>query len=120
MTAVPGAFPANHYGCTVSTPLLFQTPDAFAAYLADAGTFDAGGPDAGSLIDWTTQTLLVMDTNSHDAFTAGTEGNVLVISVGSQCLGTAPVCQVSAFAVPKVTSVDIVSCPAPSTPCTVP
>jgi hypothetical protein len=120
MTAVPGVFPAFDYVCTVSTPLLFQTPDAFAAYLADAGTFDAGGPDAGSLIDWTTQTLLVMDTHSHDAFTAGKEGDVLVISVGSLCLGTAPTCQDAAFAVPKVTSVDIVSCPPPSTPCDVP
>jgi hypothetical protein len=117
---VPAAFPPNDYACNVSTPLLFQTPEAFAAYLADAGTYDAGGPDAGSLVDWTTQSLLVMDTQTSDAITAGIDGDVLVLSVGRYCQGGGAACRDSAFAVPKVTSVEALPCAAPSTPCMAP
>src|SRR5262249_27502592 len=81
----------------------------------DGGSSDGGshGPDAGGLIDWTSQSLLVIGSSSNSAFTAGTEGDALILAEGHYCQGVPPMCEIAAYAVPKVQRIVHESCPAP-------
>jgi hypothetical protein len=120
----PGAETAC--GAAASGPLLFQTPGQYETFeqSLDAGAPGAdGGAPYANLIDWTTYSLLVIDTSTRDAYTAGAEGvngDQIVLTKGEYCQGTAPLCTETAYRVPAAALVSVIACPLPSTPCTAP
>jgi hypothetical protein len=134
----PGAFPIKMVAVSppsaatacgaATTPLLFQTAQQYETFEASLGAGGAGasvdgGAPYASLIDWSTYSLIVIDSESNDTYTAGAEGvdgDQIILTKGLLCQGVAPQCTEQAFQVPSAATVTIVDCLPPATACTAP
>lgn len=111
-----------------SAPLLFQTAQQYETFELSlgAGTVGAsvdGGAPYATLIDWTTYSLVVLDTQTSDALTAGAQGvngDEIILTRGQLCQGVAPSCTETAYQVPAAATVSLVDCAPPATACTAP
>jgi hypothetical protein len=130
----PGAYPIKMVAVTApgagtacgaaSTPLLFQTAQQYETFELSLGlgttSDDAGAPYA-NLIDWSTYSLIVIDSQSNDTYTAGAEGvdgDQIILTKGLLCQGTAPTCSEQAYQVPAAATITITDCLPPATACT--
>jgi hypothetical protein len=132
----PGAYPIKMVAVTApgaatacgaaSTPLLFQTAqqyETFEASLGAGATSDDAGAPYAALIDWSTYSLIVIDSESNDTYTAGAEGvdgDQIILTKGLLCQGVAPTCSEQAYQVPAAATVTITDCLPPATACTAP
>jgi hypothetical protein len=129
----PGAYPIKMIAVTApgagtacgaaSTPLLFQTAQQYETFELSLGlgttSDDAGAPYA-NLIDWSTYSLIVIDSESNDTYTAGAEGvdgDQIILTKGLVCQAGAPTCSEQAYQVPAAATITITDCLPPVTAC---